>query len=181
MLVGWGDEKFGRHSNIMVARLLSGAIALLRPGEHSVVRLLGLPTPTTPVEDYGAVRRIELSPDDVARLVQRVNASLKVGPDGGPVLAHVAAVSGETFFESVEFYSWLHQCNHCVGQLLRAGGAHTTPFFDAAPFLILIDLGVHGRAGRLMPRGSGTPLPLADAPAAPLALVQATTAAPSAQ
>jgi hypothetical protein len=162
ILVGWGDHRFGRHSKILVLRLLNGLWALLAPNDHSILRIAGLPDPTAPVEDYGAVREINVSAAGMDRMTRRVDDALRAGPDGGPILADMAARPGESLFDSKETYFLFHQCNHWIGQILRAGGVRTTPVIDAIPLFLLIDLTIHGHAGRLLTMDHVPPLLRAD-------------------
>jgi hypothetical protein len=162
ILIGWGDGKFGRHSKIMVLRLLNGAWALLLPSDHSVLRIVGLADPTTPVDDFDAVREINISATGMDRMTGRLDRSLRVSSDGGPLPTHIATASGERFFDSREIYFALHQCNHWVGQVLRAGGVRTIPAVDVLPLFLLVDLRLHGQAGRLLPRVQVPPAPRAD-------------------
>ena len=163
LLVGWGDDAFGRHSKNKLLRMLKGLEALLLPNGRSAMRIVGLQDPATPVEDYSAVREIPMTAEELAGVRQRLERSLSRADDGGPISTHIVAMSGEHFFESPETYSLFHQCNHWIGEILQAGGAHTTPAFDILPLLLRLDLRLHGHAGRLIAHRPVTPLRLAAA------------------
>lgn len=158
VLIGWGDRKFGRHSKYAIVRLFNGFLTLLLPYNRSVVRVAGMQSPTVPVEDYVSVREIDISANGMDRMSHRIDRSINVGADGAPIVSHIRTMTGEAFYESKERYGLLHQCNHWIGQILRSGGAHTTPPLDVIPLFLMIDLRLHGHAGRRLPQDHVPPI-----------------------
>jgi len=142
--IGWGDERFYTQSGFGGARAVDGLRSLFLPGNPSVVRIEGLALRPDRLYADG-VRAIVVTDVGLARLEDRVDNSLALGPGGAPVRARRPDQAETTFFKSVEHFSLLHLCNHWTSDLLHAAGLPTTPVLDTIPAGLLLDLRV--RAG----------------------------------
>jgi uncharacterized protein (TIGR02117 family) len=144
IVMGWGDAHFYSRQGPAEARAVDAVRALFWPGNASVVRLEGIPRQPDEYYIAGAVKVIQLSPAGVERLLDRVDRSLAVGPDGGPVRAPANDDPDEAFFKSTETFSLLHLCNHWTSEVLNAAGLPTDEVVDTLPAGLKLDLRLRG-------------------------------------
>jgi uncharacterized protein (TIGR02117 family) len=139
--VGWGDEGFYTSVPTVAALTVPMALrALLRPGNPSVVHVVGLsddPGTTFPQSD---MVRLRLSGAGVARLLAKLDATFAAGP-GGPVEELGRGLYGPSlFYRAVGSFHLLRLCNHWLADLLDAAGVPTAPVVATLPPGLLADL-----------------------------------------
>lgn len=150
IIVGWGPGWFGRdlHGSPFhrgPVRTISALWALLVP-THSHVRLTALAAPgVAPGDDFEPARPILVTTAGLDGMIRRINASLVVGPDGGPMRSgEVGVLPGVSLYRSKEIYQLAHECNQWAGEVLRAGGIKTSYLLDLVPGTLNLDLKLHG-------------------------------------
>lgn len=135
VVVGWGDAKFYTERGRSLERALDGLRAALKPGNPSVVRLIGLDRSPDALYGPDAVP-LELSRESFELMVGRIDRSLggqarRAEPPGSEALA---------YFHSIETFSILHLCNHWTAEVLNAGGIGVTPMLDTTTAGLRLDL-----------------------------------------
>ena len=147
--IGWGDEGFYRSVPDVASLTLSMAVrALFRPGNHSVVHVVGLNVQPRDAFPKSDMVRINLTAEGFSRMLERLDASIsRTGESGGPEDLGVGLYGPSKFFRSVETFSIFNVCNHWVARLLAAAGLPTTPVLATLPLGLMLDL--KWRAGLL--------------------------------
>lgn len=119
--VGWGDRAFYLDTPTWRELSLSTVVAAAVGSDATVLHVEHVPPPVA----GGAVRRVLLRPEQAARLVAFVDATLGEGP----------AVRGydawDAFYPARGDYSAIRTCNAWTGEALRAAGVpmgRWTPF-----------------------------------------------------
>jgi len=148
MEIGWGDEGFYTSVPTVASLTVPLALrALFRPGNPSVVHVVGLadhPRAAFPTSD---IVRLQLSEAGFARLVDRVDATFAVGEDGGPADALGPGLYGPSlFYRGVGAFHLFNVCNHWIADLLDAAGVPTAPVLATLPSGLLFDLTRRGGA-----------------------------------
>jgi uncharacterized protein (TIGR02117 family) len=139
---GWGEEEFYR--NVPTAASLTFGLALralLRPGNASVLHVVGLSAP--PLESFpqSDVVALELSEPGLESVLDKINgtfggsSSAGVPEDLGPGL-----YGPSLFFRANGSFNIFHVCNHWVADVLDAGGVPTSPILALHPAGLLLDL-----------------------------------------
>lgn len=145
--IGWGDEGFYRSVPDVASLTFAHAVrALFRPGNASVVHVVGLtnhPRASFPRSD---MVRIDLGADGFTRLLDRLDASFARAGDGAAIDDVGAGLYGPSrFFRGVETFNIFNVCNHWIARLLSAAGLPTAPVLATLPQGLLFDL--NWRAG----------------------------------
>ena len=140
--IGWGDEGFYRSAPDLASLDVGlAARALLRPGNPSVLHVVGLsnhPRASFPESD---IVRIELSSEGFSRLLDRLEASFARGTGGAPPQPLGAGLYGTSlFYRGVESFHLFNLCNHWVARLLSVAGIATAPVLATLPQGLLLDL-----------------------------------------
>lgn len=140
--IGWGDEGFYRHVPDAASLTFGLAIrALFRPGNPSVVHVVGLsgnPRETFPNAD---LVRIELSSGGWARMLDKLEASFNKGDAGArPEPLGPGLYGPSLFYRGVETFHIFNVCNHWVARLLSAAGVPTAPVLATLPSGLFLDL-----------------------------------------
>lgn len=140
--VGWGDEGFYR--SVPDARSLTIALAvraLFRPGNASVVHVVGLHDEPRAVFPAAEIVRIGLAADGFARLLDRLDASFARAGSAAPPQALGPGLYGPSlFFRAVEAFHLFNVCNHWVAALLSSAGLPVAPVLATLPQGLLLDL-----------------------------------------
>jgi uncharacterized protein (TIGR02117 family) len=139
--VGWGDESFYRHVPNVASLTFGLAVrALFRPGNPSVVHVVGVPGRPREVFPRAGVVRVELSGGGFARMLDALEASF--GKEGGapPEPLGLGLYGPSLFYRSVEAFHVFNVCNHWVARLLSAAGVPTAPVPATLPPGLLLDL-----------------------------------------
>jgi uncharacterized protein (TIGR02117 family) len=156
--IGWGEEEFYR-SVPTAASLTAGlaARALLRPGNPSVLHVVGLSSNPRISFPAAQIVRVDLSEPGFARVSERLNATFAAAPGGVAIEDLGPGLYGPSlFFRATGNFNLFNVCNHWVASLLDAGGVPMAPMLATLPQGLLFDL--RWRSGLV-------PLPLV--PAAP--------------
>jgi uncharacterized protein (TIGR02117 family) len=155
--IGWGDEAFYRQVPTVGSVTAALALrALLRPGNPSVVHVVGVTGHPRTAFPHSDLVRLKLSPAGFARLADKLDASFARDGDGRvrePIGRGVYGTS--LFFHATGTFHLFHVCNHWTADLLDAAGVPTAPVVATLPAGLLLDL--EWRSGL-------EPLPRPDAP-----------------
>ncbi len=158
--VGWGDEGFYRSVPDVTSLTVALALrALFRPGNASVVHVVGLSSHPRASFPYSDIIQIGLSAEGFARMIDALDASFaRSGEVGLPEDLGPGLYGPSRFFRGVGSFHVFNVCNHWVAQLLSAAGLPTAPILATMPQGLFLDL--EWRAGLV-------PLPRLPAPGRP--------------
>jgi uncharacterized protein (TIGR02117 family) len=142
--IGWGDEGFYTSvPTIAHLTFMSAVRALFRPGNASVLHVVGMPDDLRAAFPAAEIVRLDLSPEGFRRLLKQLDATFASGPqDLGPGL-----YGPSRFYRAVGTFNFFNVCNHWTARLLDAAGVPTDPVLATLPFGLLLDL--RWRAGAL--------------------------------
>jgi uncharacterized protein (TIGR02117 family) len=144
--VGWGDEQFYRHVPMAASLELKLAFqALFRPGNASVLHIVGLPAPARQVFPVSDIVALRLSRDGFGRLVASLDASFAKDAQRRPVHLGPGLYGPSLFYHAVGEFHLFNVCNHWTARLLDAAGVPTAPVLATLPAGLLLDL--HWRSG----------------------------------
>lgn len=144
---GWGDEGF--YTRVPTTAELTAALALralLRPGNPSVLHVVGLAVhPQVAYPDAGLVE-LTLGEEGFGRLAVMLDASF-VRTDGDRIVDEIGPglYGPSLFFRAVGTFHLFRVCNHWTADLLDAAGVPTAPVLATVPQGLLWDLST--RAG----------------------------------
>jgi uncharacterized protein (TIGR02117 family) len=140
--IGWGDEGFYRY--VPTAESLTVALALralFRPGNPSVLHVVGVKNDPPAMFANSEVVRVGLSDAGFARVADmldstfaRSNGSLmpeKLGP---------GLYGTSLFFRANGAFHLFNVCNHWIARVLDAAGIPTAPVLATLPFGLRLDL-----------------------------------------
>jgi len=138
--IGWGDEGFYREVPTIEALNVGLAIrALLRPGNPSVLHVVGVKNDPRAMFPNSDIVRIALGAQSFARLADKLDASF--ARDGGAVLDLGPGLYGTSrFFRANGAFHLFNVCNHWLAGLLDAAGVPTAPVLATLPAGLLLDL-----------------------------------------
>jgi uncharacterized protein (TIGR02117 family) len=139
---GWGDEAFYRSVPDVASLTFALALrALLRPGNPSVMHVVGLSEPPRGVFPSAEIVQIALTPDGFARLLDRLDASFaRTGNPPLPEEVGPGLYGPSLFFRAVESFHLFNVCNHWVANLLSAAGLPVAPVPATLPKGLFLDL-----------------------------------------
>jgi uncharacterized protein (TIGR02117 family) len=140
--IGWGDEGFYRSAPTISAVTVPMALrALFRPGNPSVLHVVGVSGNPLAVFANSELVPIRLSTEGFASMLTMVDATFartdraELPPDLGPGL-----YGPSLFYRAVGAFHIFNVCNHWVARLLDAAGVPTSPLLSLAPPGLLLDL-----------------------------------------
>jgi uncharacterized protein (TIGR02117 family) len=154
--IGWGDEGFYRE--VPTAASLTVALvirALFRPGNPSVLHVVGVNNDPRAAFARSDVVRIELGEASFARLADRLDATFARDEAGRPEDLGPGLYGPSLFFRANGTFHIFNVCNHWLAGLLDAAGVPTAPVLATLPFGLLLDLEWRSGLARLplsMPR-----------------------------
>lgn len=141
--IGWGEARFYRSTptldSIDVWLALS---ALFRPGNASVVHVVGLPDRAVRVLAVQIVP-ITLSEPGFDALLRRLDQALAKGAASPLVELGPGLARNSLFYASVETFSIVQVCNHWTSSLLSAAGVPTVGAWATLPDGLILDLRWH--------------------------------------
>jgi uncharacterized protein (TIGR02117 family) len=138
--IGWGDEAFYRSVPDAASLTMALAVrALLRPGNASVVHVVGLSEPPRAMFRSADIVRIELSPQGFSRLLHRLDASF-ARVAGTPQELGSGLYGPSLFFRGAGTFHIFNVCNHWAADLLAVAGLPTAPVLATLPRGLLLDL-----------------------------------------
>jgi uncharacterized protein (TIGR02117 family) len=140
--IGWGDEGFYREVPTVAALNMQLAFrALFRPGNLSVLHVVGLQRGPELVFPSAEIVRIGIGEAGLARLLARVDATFARGVDGRLAADLGKGLYGPSlFYRAVGTFNILNVCNHWVAGLLDAAGLPTAPVLATLPSGLFLDL-----------------------------------------
>jgi uncharacterized protein (TIGR02117 family) len=139
--VGWGEEEFYRSvPDVASATVALTLRALFRPGNASVVHVVGLPAPPREEFPLSDMVRLELSEEGFARLLRRLDASFARDAAAMPEELGRGLYGASLFYRSIEAFYVFNVCNHWVARLLSAAGVPTAPVLATHPQGLFFDL-----------------------------------------
>jgi uncharacterized protein (TIGR02117 family) len=151
--IGWGDEGFYRAVPDLSALTLPLALrALLRPGNPSVLHVVGLQAPPRAVFPAADIVRVPLGEAGIARLLRALELSFAVA-DGAPQPLGPGLYGSSLFFRANEPFHIFNVCNHWLARLLAAAGLPAAPVLAILPAGLLLDLEWRGGL-TAMPKGA---------------------------
>ena len=140
--IGWGDEGFYRE--VPTAQSLTVALAvraLLRPGNPSVLHVVGVKDDPRAMFPLSDLVRIDLGAAGFERLAEKLDATFARGPDGlRPEEVGPGLYGASLFFRANGAFHLFSVCNHWIARLLDAAGVPTAPVLATLPFGLLLDL-----------------------------------------
>lgn len=158
--IGWGEARFYREVSAVTDFDLKAALrALFRPGNGSVLHVVGVDGDPRAVFGPAYTVRVPLSEAGLSRLLRLADASFVRRGDGAPELLGPGLYGPSLFYRAAGTFHVFNVCNHWTARLLDAAGVPTSPVLATLPLGLLMDL--KWRAG-LEPDGEGTgsiPLP----------------------
>lgn len=153
--LGWGDEGF--YTRVPTTAEFTTALALralFRPGNPSVLHVVGFSEPPRMAYPTAAMVALTLSEDGLARLAAMLDASFARHERGGGVEELGRGLYGHSlFYRAVGSFNVLRVCNHWIADLLSAAGVPTAPVLATMPQGLLWDLAWRAGAVRLPPAG----------------------------
>lgn len=152
--IGWGDEGFYREVPTVESLSVPLAIrALLRPGNPSVLHVVGIKNDPRAVFTNSDLVRIDLGAAGFERLADKLDATFArdgvLPRDLGPGLYGTSR-----FYRANGAFHLFNVCNHWIAGLLDAAGVPTAPVLATLPFGLLLDLEWRSGLVRLPPPAS---------------------------
>jgi uncharacterized protein (TIGR02117 family) len=140
--IGWGDEGFYREVPTTASLTVALAVrALFRPGNLSVLHVVGVKNDPRAVFANSDVVRIDLGEAGFARLVDKLDAAFARVRDGAmPEELGPGLYGPSLFFRANGTFHIFSVCNHWLAGLLDAAGVPTSPVLATLPFGLLLDL-----------------------------------------
>jgi uncharacterized protein (TIGR02117 family) len=140
--IGWGDEGFYREVSTAASLTMALAMrALFRPGNPSVLHVVGVNGDPRAMFTSSDLVRVDLSGAGFARLADMLDATFARGQgrfvpeELGPGLYGMSL-----FFRANGTFHLFHVCNHWIADLLDAAGVPTVPLLATLPSGLLLDL-----------------------------------------
>jgi uncharacterized protein (TIGR02117 family) len=140
--VGWGDEGFYREVPTVASLNVGLALrALFRPGNPSVVHVVGVPGEPPAVFRDSDIVQLDLTPAGFARLAGQVDAAFaRLPPTGRPDALGPGLYGPSLFYRAVGDFHLFNVCNHWIADLLDAAGVPTSRALATLPAGLLFDL-----------------------------------------
>ena len=139
--VGWGDEQFYRH--VPTAASLEWKLALqalFRPGNASVLHVVGLSAAARQVFPVSDIVALRLSREGFGRLVAALEASFAKDAQSRPIHLGPGLYGPSLFYRAVGEFHLFNVCNHWTARLLDVAGVPTAPVLATLPSGLLLDL-----------------------------------------
>ena len=138
--IGWGEARFYRSTPTLgsIDPWLSLS-ALFRPGNESVVHVVGLPDRAVRVLAAQIVP-VTLSAAGVDALLQQLERELAREEAGRAIGLGPGLARDSLFYAGVETFSLFRLCNHWTSAMLAAAGVPTVSAWATIPDGLLLDL-----------------------------------------
>jgi uncharacterized protein (TIGR02117 family) len=151
--IGWGDEGFYRLAPTIESVTVPLALrALLRPGNRSVLHVVGFNGAPRAVFVHSELIRLELGRDGFERLAARLDESFARNADGGVGEPLGPGLYGTSlFFPANGAFHLFNLCNHWTAGMLDAAGVPTTPVLATFAAGLFADLEWRSHLERLPP------------------------------
>jgi uncharacterized protein (TIGR02117 family) len=148
---GWGEQDF--YASVpTIADLQFGLAvrALFRPGNKSVLHVVGLPDHPRKAFVSADVVRIGLGEAGFARMLTALDAAFALSGDPAALQVLGRGLYGPSlFFRANGSFHMFSVCNHWVGDMLSEAGLPVTPVLDTLPPGLLLDLKLRAGLDRL--------------------------------
>jgi uncharacterized protein (TIGR02117 family) len=140
--IGWGDERFYREVPTVGSLTVPLALrALLRPGNPSVLHVVGIANHPRVAFANSDIVRVKLGAVGFERLLDKLDASFARDQNGLIPEALGPGLYGTSlFFRANGTFHLFHVCNHWIADLLDAAGLPTAPMVATLPAGLLLDL-----------------------------------------
>jgi uncharacterized protein (TIGR02117 family) len=150
--IGWGDEGFYREVPTVASLTVAlAARALFRPGNPSVLHVVGLNNDPRAAFARSDMVRIELGEASFARVADKLDATFARDATGRPEDLGPGLYGPSLFFRANGAFHIFNVCNHWLAGLLDAAGVPTAPVLATLPFGLLADLEWRSGLVRLPP------------------------------
>jgi uncharacterized protein (TIGR02117 family) len=139
--IGWGDEGFYRY--VPTADSLSAAMALralFRPGNPSVLHVVGVNNDPRAMFANSEVVRVGLSDAGFARVADMLDSTFARSNGVMPQELGPGLYGTSLFFRANGAFHLFNVCNHWTARVLDAAGVPTAPVLATLPFGLLLDL-----------------------------------------
>jgi uncharacterized protein (TIGR02117 family) len=150
---GWGDEGF--YTRVPTSAELTTALALralFRPGNPSVLHVVGFSEPVRMAYPTAAMAALTLSEDGFARLAAMLDATFaRKGYEGSLEELGRGLYGHSLFYRAVGSFNILRVCNHWISDLLGVAGVPTASVLATMPQGLLWDLTWRAGAIRVPP------------------------------
>jgi uncharacterized protein (TIGR02117 family) len=139
--IGWGDEGFYREVPTVASLTVALAVrALFRPGNPSVLHVVGINNDPRAAFARSDMVRIELGEASFGRLADKLDATFARDETGRPEDLGPGLYGPSLFFRANGAFHIFNVCNHWLAGLLDAAGVPTAPVLATLPFGLLADL-----------------------------------------
>jgi uncharacterized protein (TIGR02117 family) len=140
--IGWGDAGFYREGPTAGSLTMALALrALLRPGNPSVLHVVGVKGDPRAMFPYSDLVRVDLGAIGFERMSDRLEATFARDRDSLlPEPLGLGLYGPSLFFRANGAFHLFSACNHWVADLLDAAGVPTSPVLATLPFGLLLDL-----------------------------------------
>jgi uncharacterized protein (TIGR02117 family) len=140
--IGWGDEGFYRLVPTAASLTIGiAARALFRPGNSSVLHVVGFSEHPRKVFSAAEIVPVRLSPAGFERLVGRLDAGFARVPGSALIQELGTGLYGPSlFYRGVDTFNIFNVCNHWVARLLSVAGLPTAPVLAILPQGLMLDL-----------------------------------------
>jgi len=155
--LGWGDEGFYREVPTVASLNVGLALrALLRPGNPSVVHVVGVQGEPPAVFRGSDMVRLDLTEAGFARLAAKIDATFSPAVGTGiPGELGPGLYGPSLFYRAGGAFHLFNVCNHWIADLLDAAGVPTTRALATLPAGLLLDLKWRSGRGALPRRAAG--------------------------
>jgi uncharacterized protein (TIGR02117 family) len=140
--IGWGEQEF--YASVPTTAQLSfgmAARALLRPGNRSVLHVVGLPDHPRKVFPLADMVPVMLDEEGLARILKAIDATFtRDGEPPAPQPLGKRLYGASLFFRANGTFHIFNVCNHWVADMLSTAGLPVTPVLDTVPPGLLFDL-----------------------------------------
>lgn len=155
--VGWGEGEFYRQVPTLDALSLPMALrALFRPGNASVLHVVGVSGEPRAMFDAAEIVRLPLSPAGLDRLLSQLDAAFVRNPSEAPIELGPGLYGPSLFYRAIGTFSLLNVCNHWTAELLDAAGVPTAPVLATLPHGLIWDLRLRSGLKPLPPLPTGS-------------------------
>jgi uncharacterized protein (TIGR02117 family) len=139
--IGWGDEGFYREVPTAASLTVAmAARALFRPGNRSVLHIVGINDDPRAAFARSDMVRIELGEASFARLLDKLDATFARDATGRLEDLGPGLYGPSLFFRANGTFHVFNVCNHWLSDLLDAAGVPTAPVLATLPLGLLADL-----------------------------------------
>jgi uncharacterized protein (TIGR02117 family) len=150
---GWGDEGF--YTRVPTTKELTAWLALralLRPGNPSVLHVVGLAVHPQAAYPNASMVALTLGEGGFGRLATMLDATFTRGGRDGTIDELGPGLYGPSlFFRAVGNFHLFRVCNHWTADLLDAAGVPTAPVLATLPQGLLWDLSTRAGAVQIPP------------------------------